>query len=633
MAKLGKIHLGNVSYDGLPLNEVLKQLAGQCKLLDPEHQGINLLINNNPDRSGQPAAAPTPGHVGSFIIKIPSLTDVRLADVLDAIVLVADHPLKYSVQDFAIVFSARGPETPPLSGRTFRVDPNTFYSGLDQYGERSFGNNGAVLGVVNAFTGAGDFDNAGESVGGGAGGETLDQAAPAAKLAGQRTMTFRLNDPKPEAELTSLLSEAGVNLVSTKFIYNAKAGVFVIRATPDQLTLVNRLVLKLNGYSPQEIQNYDTGFVKGLNTKWSATENSTNLFTRTFRVDPNTFYLGLEIVGASSSPTSPSMLARSFFITLGVNFTNPPGKAIFFNDKLGYLFVKATGSDLDTIEKALQALNQVPPQLHIKARFYEAPKGTLKDFGKYLNATDPRDGKPMGVLTSQNAKAVLEALRLLKNIEILGEPEITTLSGRQTQMRATEMTTVATNIVLDTVRTNQYGKLEHTGISTQTGVFETGPVLDLVSYVLADGYTINLAAIPSVKEFLGYDTPTNNGDQFSNDNEVHLPKILPKFWNQQFVATVNVWDDQTLLLGGLQEPVADSEKGFKSVAQDKELLVFITATIVDPAGRRVHSDDEMPFAQDGIPTQPERKMSRMPIPSSVGDFPPYHNGDPLHPGP
>jgi len=33
-------------------------------------------------------------------------------------------------------------------------------------------------------------------------------------------------------------------------------------------------------------------------------------------------------------------------------------------------------------------------------------------------------------------------------------------------------------------------------------------------------------------------------------------------------------------------------------------MVFVTATIVDPAGNRVHSDDELPFAQAAIPSQP-----------------------------
>ena len=36
---------------------------------------------------------------------------------------------------------------------------------------------------------------------------------------------------------------------------------------------------------------------------------------------------------------------------------------------------------------------------------------------------------------------------------------------------------------------------------------EVGPVLDVIPYVLSDGYTINLTLIPSLTEFTGYDTP------------------------------------------------------------------------------------------------------------------------------
>ena len=33
-------------------------------------------------------------------------------------------------------------------------------------------------------------------------------------------------------------------------------------------------------------------------------------------------------------------------------------------------------------------------------------------------------------------------------------------------------------------------------------------------------------------------------------------------------------------------------------------MIFVTATIVDPAGNRVHSDDELPFNPATIPAQP-----------------------------
>jgi type II secretory pathway component GspD/PulD (secretin) len=36
----------------------------------------------------------------------------------------------------------------------------------------------------------------------------------------------------------------------------------------------------------------------------------------------------------------------------------------------------------------------------------------------------------------------------------------------------------------------------------------------------------------------------------------------------------------------------------------KNLMIFVTATMVDPAGNRMHTDDELPFAQTAIPAQP-----------------------------
>ena len=493
MAKLDKIRLESVSFDGLPLSEVLKQLSEQCRLRDPERKGINFLINNNPDLSGQPVAGPTTGlgvggaggiggiggaaggfpgggapgvaaapvaapnidpntglpiapaageaaqagseqqDVGSYIIKIPSLTDVRLADILDAIVLVADHPIKYSIQDFAVVFSAKGPETPQLFMRTFKVDPNTFYSGLENVGAQSFGavsqsgssgggssggggggggggqngqNNGAVVGVVNAFAGAGGFRSSGTGGGGGGGGGSQGGSG-------------------------SLLNATG----------GGGGG----------------------------------GGGGGQNAG------------------------GLAYITTQTSAATPSALARAFFTTLGVNLLAPAGKSVFFNDRLGVLFVKATEDDLDTIERALQALNQVPPQVHIKARFIEVeqndqnqlgfdwylgqfnlgnqvvgqggnpgslnvPVSSANPLGAFPGATTGNligdNGQQIfssglasgtagsttatitGILTNPNFQVVLHALQSRTGVETLGEPEITVLSGRQTQMRATSVVTV-----------------------------------------------------------------------------------------------------------------------------------------------------------------------------------------------
>ena len=96
--------------------------------------------------------------------------------------------------------------------------------------------------------------------------------------------------------------------------------------------------------------------------------------------------------------------------------------------------------------------------------------------------------------------------------------------------------------------------------------------------------------------------------------------MLPTFTVRQVVTTVNVWDNQTVVLGGLITSSVQSTKDKVPVLGDVPLLAafskararppegqpddFCDRDIVDPAGNRVHSDDELPFAQSSVPVQP-----------------------------
>ena len=42
----------------------------------------------------------------------------------------------------------------------------------------------------------------------------------------------------------------------------------------------------------------------------------------------------------------------------------------------------------------------------------------------------------------------------------------------------------------------------------------------------------------------------------------------------------------------------------QKVSRKKNLLIFVTPTLIDPAGNRLHSAEDMPFAQTSIPPQP-----------------------------
>jgi type II secretory pathway component GspD/PulD (secretin)/beta-lactamase regulating signal transducer with metallopeptidase domain len=374
--------------------------------------------------------------------------------------------------------------------------------------------------------------------------------------------------------------------------------------------------------------------------------NPPELFTRTFRVDTRTFISNLKKAGfvpdaKTNSSAMYSSDVRKYFASLGVDMKSPAGKAIFFNDGTGILLVRATKEDLDTVDQAIAALNAAPLQVHIKARFIEITRnkstatnsfewylgsfnlnGTNGTVAVFPGSTNTASGQPenpagvTGILTDKNFRVTLHALESRAGAEMLGEPEVTTTSGRQTQMRVTQTVTVVTNFAYQDSTSNRWG-----AVVPQMAQIETGPILDVVPYVLSDGYTINLALIPSVREFLGYDTPPDVPHVVGTNERVQLPVVLPRFSTRQMVATVNLWDNQTVVLGGMTEtrsvkikdkiPVLGDipaiNKFFRSEkteTQEADLLVFITATIVDPAGNRVHTDDELPFAQKGAPPQP-----------------------------
>ena len=166
-------------------------------------------------------------------------------------------------------------------------------------------------------------------------------------------------------------------------------------------------------------------------------------------------------------------------------------------------------------------------------------------------------------------------------------------------------------------------------ITPEVQQVETGPVLDVLPDVLSDGYTINLTLIPSLIEFSGYQNPPSLGTfSTSGLNVVLLPTVLPGFTVREITTTVNVWDGQTVVLGGLVDSTLTTEKQSVPVLGDlpilgelfqsnqktetkRNLMIFVTATLIDPAGNRVHSEDELPFTQNNVPTQPAPAPGQM----------------------
>jgi type II secretory pathway component GspD/PulD (secretin)/beta-lactamase regulating signal transducer with metallopeptidase domain len=535
IAKLDRIRPDRVSFDGLPLSEVVRFLADESRKGDPEQRGINFILNQNinsgtsaadatsgPDRQPLPPGPAEQVDLSSIAINLKyPLTNIRLADVLDAIVKVADRPIKYSIEDYGVVFSARArQQSPPLYVRTFKVDPNT------------------ILEVL----------------------EGLPLAKSKAKTNDVQAVTRALRN---------YFASLGVDLDSTKnpekaLFYNDRQGTLVIRATMQDLEIIEAAIHVLNSAPPQ------------INLKFRIEEvPETN--TNALGFD---WYLGNVLMNTGSSDSSNRVPSVAY--PLGTFPGNPPP---------------------DTLSEPTANAHILAPGL----RNAHLQSFTLS-----------------GILTDPQFRMVIHALEQRSGAELVGQPEVTTSSGRQVQCKTTEIHNIAKiNAQALTppgvARTNDDESALYV-----TEPMEFGVVLDATPTVLEDGYTIRMPLLGTVQEFLGYEDPrTNRVAVYVSGKQKWATPPTPSVRTQQMSSTVNVYDGQTLVLEGLvsEDIIAFKDKVpvlgdlplvgrlFRSEsknAQKRNLLIFVTPTIIDPTGNRVHSPDKNPSSPNEIPAQPPR---------------------------
>lgn len=347
--------------------------------------------------------------------------------------------------------------------------------------------------------------------------------------------------------------------------------------------------------------------------------NPPALYTRTFKVDTNEFARALGLAGPVGTDTNTTNVIagiREFFSSLGVEYP-APGKAVFYGGRLGTLTVRATLADLDIIERALSVQTTSPPRVDIQAKFIEVgPKAIGFEWFSRTNrmywsrpgsageSHSPADGElslttnlQTKVLTPAQARVLFRALEGREGVEILSPPTIATLNGRQAQIRplstgleqmSEQEITAVGNRTMATVNKPTSTSGATTNV-TQTAKMPEDQTLDVISYVAADGYTIRMTLILRMTEFLDCENP-------SGPSGAVLP--LPPPWVPRGNASVVVRDGQTIVIAGLtsgivtRQPDGSTTKIPDSAPLKKQLFIFITPTIVDPSGNRVHKQEE-----------------------------------------
>jgi general secretion pathway protein D len=206
----------------------------------------------------------------------------------------------------------------------------------------------------------------------------------------------------------------------------------------------------------------------------------------------------------------------------------------------------------------------------------------------------------------------LRALNQKKGIDVLSAPKVTTKSG--------------SSATVEIVREFRYPQEyeppqipQITGFGTQPitpatpTTFTMKPVgvrLEVEPTVGADNNTIDLRLLPEVTEFEGF---INYGSPILNQGVVVTPNVInyPVFSVRKVETSVSIYDGQTIALGGLIrediQKVTDKTPLlgdiplagvlFRSQADKhikRNLVIFVTAKLMDPAGQPLAAAAELP---------------------------------------
>jgi type II secretory pathway component GspD/PulD (secretin) len=254
--------------------------------------------------------------------------------------------------------------------------------------------------------------------------------------------------------------------------------------------------------------------------------------------------------------------------------------------------------------------------------------GSLERFSSAKSGsrlTNAVEAAPPQVMTEARHNEVMRLLKQRSDVDFITALRVTTMSGRPARIN------IGTNTDAITGQTNLT-----TGVSVE-------------ATVLPDGTTIEVQAAAMIKTFIGYslDAPRNQYYDYVSPPNVDPAKVhetlppatperptgsnmprapirnqepIPIFRLRQTVANATVWDGQTMVLSRMATGAPmGSRTGapatnnlplvgrlFRSESfgpRNSLVLIFITPTIIDPAGNRVNSEKDLPFARTNVPPQ------------------------------
>ena len=328
----------------------------------------------------------------------------------------------------------------------------------------------------------------------------------------------------------------------------------------------------------------------------------------------------------------PSGVAGNVTVTIEnvlKQFVNwPEGSRIFLDKRTSTLIVRNTPSNMAILEDVIKALDVNPPQVMIEARFVEIGEADLFSLGVKMSGEISADGAtspttypfnknqntkyasafPMpttdqfafGTLNFSQFQAVLSAIEQNTNTNTLSSPKITTISGQEAVIKIVKEYRYPTKYEVEVIR------VENAGGETVTQSFpvpvefktrDIGIILRVTPNVGSNEKTINLTLVPEVSEF-------DIDEDMYNYGTDERPFLQPFFNTRNATASIIVNNNDTVVMGGLMRE--EVTKGIEKVPllghlpilgsffsrkvdnkQKRNLLIFVTASIIAPTGETV----------------------------------------------
>jgi general secretion pathway protein D len=660
--KLNSIIIPHIEFRDTSIREAIDFLREQAAENDPSGQGVNIVLRLVPlgqiappsipialptgtgtPGAGAPAQAPPAGAAASpegspgavpIVAPISGPAGARITVTLDNIPLgealryVANQAgLKVKVESYAVAVIPLSEQSNELITKRYHVPPEFFggpldvgyYIGSQIAGSQSTqGGNTEVAPVAEKEIEkeAVSFQTA-SGVGTGAGASnTINQLQSTATT---RQSLYNDRQLVGRADAKTMLQSMGVSFPSgASATFWAHSGTLIVRNTQDNLDMVDALVDQANASAPKQVE-IESKFVE---------INQNNLKELGFDWLLGPFTLNGKVFGSggtagNGAPVNP---ANFPFVnnTLQPIGSTLPGQPIgqlpvTSGNRSGNFAISANALDALLMPGLGQAAGVAPGIFGLAGVF------TNPQFQVVIRALNQKKGIDLlsapSVTTKSGQRAIIEVIRELRYPRTYTAPQVPSISSTTGTTVIGGATTVP---VVVTPTTPQDWETRNTGVT-----LEVEPVVG------GDNTTIDLNLIPQVVEFEGfinYGSPINAvgvttamGISISQPIEL-TPNVInqPVFSTRKVTTSVSVYDGQTVVLGGLmREDVQKTEdkvpiigdiplvgRAFRTNTEQhtkKNLVMFVTAKIVTPAGLPLNEEEEEGLLPPDLPEVPAYK--------------------------